>query len=228
MESSSSSYEHCEQQAQTTSSNSAMSKDISKWTVGELRSFLKGRGVPASGYVKSQLLDMVRRAQQSPQILEEIQENDNEEISKKRRTIEICGKYEVFPHPATLTDWKKEDDGGCKHVVALLFAVAEYTEKKGQQSCTDVASTWDKPHSLGKSNCRLDSIDCRSDGTTPQAVKPYPCNFNPILEVNTGYTSSDMDADMLDVALSNDNAVMLGVLQGYTPPSPPPSIPDLN
>ncbi|KAK4329227.1 hypothetical protein Pmani_000409 [Petrolisthes manimaculis] len=47
-------------------------------------------------------------------------------------------------------------------------------------------------------------------------------------EVNTGYTSSDMDADMLDVALSNDNAVMLGVLQGYTPPSPPPSIPDLD
>ncbi|KAK4316185.1 hypothetical protein Pmani_012694 [Petrolisthes manimaculis] len=214
MESSSSSYEHCEQQAQTTSSNSAMSKDISKWTVGELRSFLKGRGVPASGYVKSQLLDMVRRAQQSPQILEEIQENDNEEITSNG---------DVYTGGCQCIG----DDGGCKHVVALLFAVAEYTEKKGQQSCTDVASTWDKPHSLGKSNCRLDSIDCRSDGTTPQAVKPYPCNFNPILEVNTGYTSSDMDADMLDVALSNDNAVMLGVLQGYTPPSPPPSIPDL-
>lgn len=50
---------------------------------------------------------MVRKAQESPHILEEIQENDNEKVSEKRRTIELCGKKEVFPHPATLTDWKK-------------------------------------------------------------------------------------------------------------------------
>lgn len=60
-------------------------------------------------------------------------------------------------------------------------------------------------------------------------MKPYPWYFSPILEDDAGYTSSDMDADMLDVALTtgNDNAVMLGILNGYTPPSPPPSIPDL-
>ncbi|KAK3850181.1 hypothetical protein Pcinc_043097 [Petrolisthes cinctipes] len=76
------------------------------------------------------------------------------------------------------------DDGGCKHVVALLFAVAAYIEGNG--------------------------------------------NYNPIAEVDPGYTSSDMEADMLEnVVLKYENPVILDVMKGYTPPLPPPSIPEL-
>lgn len=82
--------------------------DINKWNAGELRKFLQKRGVPASGYTKSKLLHMVKKAQQSPGILEEVQQDDREEAGRKRRTIKISGLEEEFPHPETVTGWKTD------------------------------------------------------------------------------------------------------------------------
>lgn len=52
-------------------------------------------------------------------------------------------------------------------MVALMFAVADFIQRCGIQptnatlSCTDVASTWDRPRNVGKANERLDGIDHR-------------------------------------------------------------------
>lgn len=67
----------------------------------------------------------------------------------------------------------------------------------------------------------------RSNDSTSQTLQPYPSKYSSIEKVNAGYTSSDQDADMLDLVQSNGNAVMLDVMKGYTPAPPPPSIPEL-
>lgn len=84
--------------------------NLTKWTVVELRKYLQNRGVSTTGYSKRQLVDMVRQAKDSPQILGEVQGKDNEEINTRRRTVLISGKQEVFPHPETLSDWHQDLD----------------------------------------------------------------------------------------------------------------------
>lgn len=55
------------------------------------------------------------------------------------------------------------DDGGCKHVVALLLSVANFKkcgdvpeQVQGQASCTDVLCTWNKPRTSNKSKYVID------------------------------------------------------------------------
>lgn len=55
------------------------------------------------------------------------------------------------------------DDGGCKHVVALMFALANFAKCSAINKFTsmDVLCSWNRPCKLTKCNIKLDDIDNR-------------------------------------------------------------------
>ncbi|XP_050704746.1 uncharacterized protein LOC126990229 isoform X2 [Eriocheir sinensis] len=84
-----------------------VSADISKWTVQTLKTFLKSKGIPCSGYGKSQLKDMVLMALQQPHLVEDVlplKEDDH----TQRRSIKLSGTQVLLPDPRTLTEWQED------------------------------------------------------------------------------------------------------------------------
>ncbi|KAK3861875.1 hypothetical protein Pcinc_032202 [Petrolisthes cinctipes] len=77
------------------------------------------------------------------------------------------------------------DDGGCKHVVALLLSVANFKSSintqeqvQDQKTCTDILCTWNKPRKCNKSK-RVIDIERRRDTSNPRPCDPHPTFYNP-------------------------------------------------
>ncbi|KAG0714384.1 hypothetical protein GWK47_014262 [Chionoecetes opilio] len=51
------------------------------------------------------------------------------------------------------------DDGGCKHIVAFILAVADFIRRCAELFCTGKPCTWDKPRKQGSSNEKLEDIE---------------------------------------------------------------------
>jgi len=79
-----------------------------KWTVTQLKDFLKSRGIPCSGYNKSQLVKMVKSAHNHPDLVEKVEASDGEAVHEERRTVIVCGQKVVFPQPSRLTGWEED------------------------------------------------------------------------------------------------------------------------
>ena len=75
------------------------------------------------------------------------------------------------------------DDGGCKHVVAMLFSLMDWGERhldRNTESCTDVPCAWDFPRRESKPK-KMDDIKM----TDKERVHPSQNNYNPVvIDVN--------------------------------------------
>lgn len=80
---------------------------VKKWTVPQLKDFLKCRGVPCSGYNKPQLVNMVTKAQNHPELVAEIEPGDGDVEAVQRRTVVVSGQKIIFPDPNSLKDWEE-------------------------------------------------------------------------------------------------------------------------
>ena len=77
------------------------------WTVLELRTFLKDRGVPFSNYNKHELTRMVKKCIAGPHLVDVREVDDDESVHDQRRCVEINGEEEIFPNPLSLSGWEK-------------------------------------------------------------------------------------------------------------------------
>ncbi|XP_063859289.1 uncharacterized protein LOC135100387 isoform X1 [Scylla paramamosain] len=83
------------------------------------------------------------------------------------------------------------DDGSCKHVVALMFAIEDFVSRRGDHAsaptCTDLPCMWNKPRRNTKQIKAVD-LDHRMDTSTTCSITPrsehyracsFVPNFNP-------------------------------------------------
>lgn len=82
-------------------------EDVNKWTVPTLKTFLKSKGIPYSGYGKRQLKDMVLKAVQHPHLVDDVLPLQ-EDSSIERRKIKISETEIMLPDPRTLTEWEED------------------------------------------------------------------------------------------------------------------------
>lgn len=80
---------------------------MEKWTVPKLKDFLKRKGVTCSGYNKPQLVNLVKNAQNHPELVEERGPGDGDLEAIQRRTVVVSGKKIVIPDPRTITGWEE-------------------------------------------------------------------------------------------------------------------------
>ncbi|XP_065929416.1 uncharacterized protein [Magallana gigas] len=96
------------------------------------------------------------------------------------------------------------DDGGCKHVVALLFSLVEWSERhtdRNTATCTDVQCLWDKPRRESKPK-KLDDIS-KSD---INRVYPYTHIYHPIHEENV--TDDDFEMEIFELVKNYDTQII--------------------
>lgn len=79
-----------------------------KWTVLQLREYLRQRRVPHSGYKKGKLLQLVKNSVENPSLLDIVEPLEQENVSDERRTVEVNGRRVVLPDPNSLTHWDKD------------------------------------------------------------------------------------------------------------------------
>ena len=79
-----------------------------KWTVTRLKAYLKSKGIPCSGYTKSQLVELVKKLMSQPDLAEDIGPNDNEATDIERRTVIVSGQKVICPLPSSLTGWDND------------------------------------------------------------------------------------------------------------------------
>ena len=77
------------------------------------------------------------------------------------------------------------DDGSCKHVVALLFAVEDFTTRRldtGTAVGTDKPCEWTKPRRTSVP-VKIEELDYRRNKTTPKKAGPTPEDYTPMKDI---------------------------------------------
>ena len=77
------------------------------------------------------------------------------------------------------------DDGSCKHVTALMFAVADFCERntdRNTASCTDSKCMW-SIRRKDSTPIRVVDLDYRKDRTKPMKPGPNPNTYKPLCSV---------------------------------------------
>ena len=100
-----------------------------KWTVSQLKEYLRQRSVPHSGYNKNELVKLVKNAIENPNLLEEVEPADSEIIGENRRTVSVNGKLVVFPDPHLLRDW--DDSHSNIPPITSAYCLIYLMNKKG-------------------------------------------------------------------------------------------------
>lgn len=80
-------------------------RSCDKWTVLQLKQYLRDRKVPCSGYGKEHLVKLVKNSLENPDLLETVDLPDGDNIADLRRTVRVKGELVVFPDPHLLTGW---------------------------------------------------------------------------------------------------------------------------
>ncbi len=84
------------------------------------------------------------------------------------------------------TTFPFSDDGSCKHVTALMFAVVDFCDRNADRftaSCTDVKCQW-TVRRKDSTPIRVVDLDYRKDRTKPKKPGPNPDNYKPLRSVN--------------------------------------------
>ncbi|XP_070533622.1 uncharacterized protein [Ptychodera flava] len=80
------------------------------------------------------------------------------------------------------------DDGSCKHVTCLLFAVADFNDRRTDRHTavgTDNRCEWSRPRRESQPVVVTD-LDYRKDKTTPKKPGPTPSNYRPLKSLENG------------------------------------------
>ena len=78
------------------------------------------------------------------------------------------------------------DDGTCKHVICLLFSLADYWEHRKdrhQEVCTDTPMTWTKPRKESVP-VKASQLDYRKNKATPRKPRPIPEEYRPVRDMD--------------------------------------------
>ena len=114
------------------------------------------------------------------------------------------------------------DDGGCKHVVAMLFSLMDWGERhldRNTESCTDVPCAWDFPRRESKPK-KMDDIKM----TDKERVHPSLNNYNPVvIDVNNN-NDHEMEMAIFDLVKDCDTQIIEVLDQDCDIPDDPPTI----
>ncbi|KAK3091881.1 hypothetical protein FSP39_023407 [Pinctada imbricata] len=115
------------------------------------------------------------------------------------------------------------DDGGCKHVVALLFSLAQWSERhtdRNTETCTDRKCVWDVPRKVSMPKL-LDEIELSSNRSR---VLPLESMYDPTVKQSNSEIEkmvfnlvADTDAQILEVLDTDETNVNDTILQTNVP-----------
>ena len=115
------------------------------------------------------------------------------------------------------------DDGGCKHVVAMLFSLMDWGERhldRNTESCTDIRCTWDFPRRESKPK-KMDEIKM----TDKERVHPLQNKFCPVIcDVNNNNNDTEMEMAIFDLVKDYDTQIIEVLDQNCETPDDPPTI----
>lgn len=77
------------------------------------------------------------------------------------------------------------DDGSCKHVVALIFALADYNDRRTDKNTavgTDLPCEWSRPRSESKP-VKVTDLDYRHTKDGAKKPGPIPCLYRPLRNI---------------------------------------------
>ncbi|CAG2212997.1 unnamed protein product [Mytilus edulis] len=209
-----------------------MAINFKNYSVQELRSYLQSRLIAATKFNKRKLIELAEYAHDLK--LEIIEEDDYTDLyvsEVKDWTVDLRGVPSVETGdimiylPSTcqwsddrLRDYKQDngykfqrDDGSCKQVVALLFALSSFVSRHTDRHTlvgTDTICAWDKPKQETRPSkiAELEYLSKKSD------IKH---TFNPVKQRETHASKRDLQLKVYDLCKGSS----AGFLQIVDPPS---------
>ena len=107
------------------------------------------------------------------------------------------------------------DDGSCKHVVALLFAIEDFTNRrldKGTSVGTDKPCEWTKPRRTSVP-VKVEELDYRWNKTTPKKPGPTPKDYTPMKDIGPNVILK-IQQDLKKVSLLFNFLFLLSLTRG--------------
>ncbi|KAK3106582.1 hypothetical protein FSP39_023075, partial [Pinctada imbricata] len=150
------------------------------------------------------------------------QERRPQEWTDDLKNVPVFSQADIFVYLLSKSEWS-QDDGGCKHVVALLFSLAQWSERhtdRNTETCTDRRCVWDVPRKVSMPKL-LDEIELSSNRSR---VLPLESMYDPTVKQSNSEIEkmvfnlvADTDAQILEVLDTDETNVNDTILQTNVP-----------